>query len=212
MRTGATTGTRLPGVGEPSLVIMATIFGKTQKELQAKFKIRSLSMKHGFVGWVLLGAQESTFELQPLFTRHMTLGKPNRNLLSTCCIIDNGKWCVLQLLHESVGRVKSYQHLLCKAFYFSVDELFLIPGTLFPNLPFSSTSSHLILAVLIHLSPRNFCSPLPFFYPFFKISHLHFRATEVLSPPEGVAGVQGKLRGICERAFLSTFEILLWFV
>lgn len=99
-----------------------------------------------------------------------------------------------------------------KHVYFSVDELFLIPGTLFPNLPFSSASFHPILVVQIHLSPRHLCSHLPFFYAIVKISHLHFTATEVLSSPDGAAGVQGKLRGICESVFLSTFEILLCFI
>lgn len=43
----------------------------------------------------------------------------------------------------------------------------------------------------------------------FFISHLHFRATEVLSPPEGISGVQDKLeRHVRERAFLGTCEIM----
>lgn len=119
------------------------------------------------------------------------------------------------VLHKGVGRVKSDQHLLCSLLCYhilvEVNTIFFNPRHPLHSLLFPPAPSHSILVVCVHLSHRNVYSYLPSYRNFF-ISHLHFRATEVLSPPEGISGIQDKLeRHVRERAFLGTCEIMRWF-
>ena len=74
---GLCRGQAAQGDGPPSTT-MRPISGEKQREGQVKFKMRSLSLTHGLVGWVFLGAWTPVFEPQLLFTSHVTLGKQTK--------------------------------------------------------------------------------------------------------------------------------------